>query len=232
MAVSGRATIEELAARNIIKSNLLAYILANYKGKFNFKAPFITFSRDAGSGGKLIAQMVAKKLKFTFYDDQLLDEIANITKTKKLYLKAVDEKHHCLFKDLIQSLLNINYVDPLVYQQSLVQVIIRKARQGRVVFLGRGANFITPQDKGLHVRITAPFMTRVQNTIKYEGFSYEQAVKLVSKVDRHRTTFVKDVFGKDLRKPEYYDLVINTAHFPLEAAVEVVLKAFKTKFGL
>ncbi|NOY15103.1 MAG: cytidylate kinase-like family protein [bacterium] len=223
------SVIEELVGRNIIRSNLFNHIVNLYKPKPDFAAPFITVSRDAGSGGRLVAQKIAAKLKFDFYDDKLLDEIANITKTKKYYLKAVDEKHHGLFKDLVQSIINLNYVDPLVYQQSLVKVIIKKAKQGRVVFVGRGANFITPRDKGLHLRITAPFKVRVQNTVKYEGLTYEHARKLVSKLDFHRSQFVKDVFGKDIRRAKYYDLVINTEMLSLKTAVEVAIKAFKQK---
>ncbi len=224
------SVIEELVSRNIIRSYLFDHIVSLYGKKAIFKHPFVTVSRDAGSGGRLVAKKVAEELGFDFYDDKLLDEIANITKTKKYYLKAVDEKHHGLFKDLVQSIINMNYVDPLVYQQSLVKVVVKKAQEGKVVFLGRGANFITPRDKGLHVRITAPFKVRVRNTVEFEGLDYEHARKLVSKLDFHRAQFVKDVFGKDIRRAKYYDLVINTEMISIQAAVKIVVRAFKEKF--
>ncbi len=220
--------LETLAARNIIKSNISSKLLSQY-GHVVYKQPFITISRDAGSGGRLIAKKVAQKLKFDFYDDKLLDEIANITKTKKYYLKAVDEKKNNLFKDLIHSVINVNYVDPYVYQESLIKVIVERAEKGKVVFLGRGANFITPRDKGLHVRVTAPFYVRVQNTIKFEGFDRKQAIELVSKLDYHRSQFVRSVFGRDIRRARYYDLVINTEMLSIDATVEIVIKAYKEK---
>ncbi len=221
--------LESLASKNIIKSNISNKLLSKY-GHVVYNHPFITLSRDAGSGGRLIAKKLAAKLKYDFYDDKLLDEIAHITKTKKYFLKAVDEKKHNLFKDLIQSVINVNYVDPYVYQESLVKVIVERAKKGRVVFLGRGANFITPRDKGLHVRVMAPFYTRVQNTIKFELFKPKQAIELVSKLDYHRSQFVKSVFGRDIRRAKYYDLILNTAMISIDSAVVIILKAFKEKF--
>ncbi len=222
--------IDELVSRNIIRSQLLDHVLSVYNNKFKFSHPFITISREAGSGGRLIGQKVAKQLRYDFYDDRILDEIAKITKTKKYYLKAVDEKQHRLFKDLIQSILNVNYVDPLVYQQNLIKVIVKRAKQGKVVFLGRGANFITPRNTGLHVRVTAPFYYRVQNTVKYEGLDYAYALKLVSKLDKQRRGFIRDVFGKDIRKAKYYDLVLSTETLTINQAVEIIVTAFKVKF--
>jgi len=45
--------------------------------------PFITISRESGSGGTPIAKLVAKKLQFKFYNKKLINLIANKTKKRK-----------------------------------------------------------------------------------------------------------------------------------------------------
>jgi hypothetical protein len=47
------------------------------------------------------------------------------------------------------------------------------------VILGRGANFITPFGKGLHVNITAPYFIRVRRAMDYEGLSEQQAKEVL-----------------------------------------------------
>ena len=47
--------------------------------------PFITISRESGSGGKPIARSVAKKLGFTIYDKRLIEMTAKKTKRGKIF---------------------------------------------------------------------------------------------------------------------------------------------------
>jgi len=46
--------------------------------------PFITVSREAGSGGKVIAKRVAKKLNFKYYDKKLIEMTSNKSKKERL----------------------------------------------------------------------------------------------------------------------------------------------------
>jgi len=54
--------------------------------------PVISISREPGSGGKPIAKLLAKELKFTFYDKQLINLIAKDAKKEKEIIKEFDEK--------------------------------------------------------------------------------------------------------------------------------------------
>jgi cytidylate kinase len=195
-----------------------------------FTRPFVTIAREPGSGGVPIAQAVAKKLNFLCLDEQVIDEIANSTKLRKDLIKAVDEKNRTHVEDIVQSLLNSDYVDDLKYVTELTKVLVTYAIRGKVVIVGRGANFLTPFAKGLHVNISAPYEVRVKRAMDYEGFSRKKAEEVIAKVEKERKEFVKQYFKKDPTKINSYDLTLNTTYFSVEQARDLIIDALWRKF--
>ncbi|MCX6816393.1 MAG: cytidylate kinase-like family protein [Candidatus Beckwithbacteria bacterium] len=192
--------------------------------------PFITISRESGSGGKPIAQLVAKKLKYKFYNKKLIDLTAKETKKRQALIASLDEKDRGMVEDLVYSLLSPDYVDEETYFKHLCHVILTVARKGNCVILGRGANFITGGYGGLHVRIEAPFLVRSGYTAQYEKLSIYEARERMQRLDKERKKFIQEHFGKDPSNPNYYDLVINTTYLNIAQAAEIILTAFKNKF--
>ena len=195
-------------------------------------APFITISREAGSGGKLVAQKLAKKLHFSFYDEELIDLVAKTAKKRKAAIAKLDEKQRTFLDDIVHRLLNPEYISTQTYVKSLCQAINVLSWKGKVVILGRGANFFTDREKGLHVRVSAPYLTRVKQTIKYEKQTEKRARFRVKKLDNARKEFVRQFFNKDPFNTNYYDIVVNTEVLAIDQAVEVIIEAFKQKFNL
>lgn len=195
-----------------------------------FQKPFITIAREPGSGGAPIAALVAKKLGFELVDDQLVEEIARKTKRRSAIIKEIDEKSRSKIEDLVHSLLNMEYLDEESYIQELVRAILTYAHQGRCVILGRGANFITPFARGLHVSITAPKEVRVQRAMDYENLSRRRAENVLTKVEEERAKFVSQYFNSNTKQRNVFDLTLNTAYFSVPKATEIILEAFKQKF--
>ena len=197
----------------------------------SFTRPFITVAREPGSGGAPIAEAVAQKLGYELVDEQIIDQIASSTKRRKAIIQAVDEKNRSKIEDIVHSLLNAEYIDDSAYITELVKVILAYAYRGKCVILGRGANFITPFAKGLHVNITAPYKVRVQRAIDYEGHNLSLAKEVIAKVEAERTEFVKQYFKKDPKKVNSYDLSINTTFFQFNQARDIIIEAFYQKFS-
>lgn len=196
-----------------------------------FIKPFITVAREPGSGGAPIAQAVAEKLGFTYVDEQIVDEIASSIKQRKAIVQAVDEKHRDAIQDIVHSILNTEYVDDLTYVKELTKVILSYALKGHVVILGRGANFICPFAKGLHVNITAPYAVRVKRAMDFEGLKEADAKEVIAKVEQERKQFVKQYFKHDINKCNSYDLTINTTYFRVNEVRDVIIEAFYQKFS-
>jgi len=198
----------------------------------NFQRPFITVERDPGSGGRPIAKLVAQRLGFEFYDDKLLEEIAQSTQITKRVIEQIDEKSRSMIQNMTQSLLNPDYVSDVKYMRALIKVILTLGYKGNVVILGRGSNFILPEGNSLRVRITAPYNTRVQRAIYYETKTPAQAEETVRALEKDRREFIRQYFNKDIADPSYYDLILNTTFFSLEDSADIVEAAYRRKFPL
>lgn len=197
----------------------------------SFQSPYITIAREPGSGGAPIAKAVAQKLGFECIDDQIVEEIARSTKKRKAIIQAIDEKARTRIEDVVHSLVNVEYVDEETYISELVQIILSYAHKGKCVILGRGANFITPFAKGLHVSITAPYEVRVQRAMDYEGHSEEKAKDIIAKVEDEREKFVKQYFKRNIKNRNVFDLTVNTHYFTVTQARDLIIEAFKQKFS-
>jgi len=192
--------------------------------------PFITVSREAGSGGKLIAEMVSKKLGFKLYHKEIIEMTAKKAKKRKALIESLDEKERGFMDDLVHSLLNPEYVSEQTFIKSLCEVVLSVARKGNCVILGRGGAHIAGQYGGLHIRIIAPFLVRAGFTAQYEGYTLYEARERVKKWDKNRKQFIRQYFGASSSSANNYDLVINTTYLSIEQAVDIIVLAFKKKY--
>lgn len=195
-----------------------------------FSRPFITLAREPGSGGEPIAKALAEKLGYEFVDEQLVEAIARSTKRRKETISTLDEKTRSVVEDLVHSLLNPEYVEETRFIKELFRTILAYAYKGRVVILGRGANFITPFARGLHVMVTAPYAVRVQRAIDYEGHTREKAKQVIAEVEAQRRDFINKYISKDARKPYAYDLTLNTQYYQIHQSCQIIIEALKQKF--
>jgi len=193
-------------------------------------SPFITIARDPGSGGKPIAHEVAKNLGFEFYDRALIEAIAKSAKRRHQVVDNVDERTRSAIQDLVHNLFNPEYISDTTYLNHLTRVVLSLASQGKVVILGRGANFIIPRQESLNVLITAPKSVRISRAIEYEHINQKEAKKRIEKISKERRDFVSQYFNKRYANPNYYDLIVNTQYLNLDQATELVISSFRAKF--
>jgi cytidylate kinase len=193
--------------------------------------PDIIISRDPGSGGSVIAKKVARRLGWKLFDKELMLELSRKLSIPPETIEHVDEHTRSWLADMVHFLFNSNYVSDMRYVTALKKILLHAAKQGDMVILGRGANFIIPEEKCLRVRITASFKTRVESTYTYEHkTSREEAAAWVRHVQRNRDRFIRQYFGANPHNPWYYDLVISTDHLSLDQATDLVIQAYLAKF--
>ncbi|MBI2010097.1 MAG: cytidylate kinase-like family protein [Candidatus Chisholmbacteria bacterium] len=192
--------------------------------------PFMTISREPGSGGKPIAKLLAKQTGFEYYGHEMVEKVAKNSRLRAELLRSIDEKSRTTMQDMVHSLFNPDYVSDVQYIKKLVDVMLSLSERGDVVLMGRGANFVTSSSRGLHVRISAPYPVRVERAVKYERISERKAHETIRKIDGDRKSFVRQYFDKDVSDANYYDLVINTTYLNIEEATHLIVKAFELKF--
>ena len=186
---------------------------------------FITISREAGAGGSEVAEALGRKLNWEVLDKNLLDQVANRFDLSREMLKLVDETQANWAHDVLGTWLDPKVIPHEKYVVHLGCVILAAARQGNVVLVGRGAQFILPRERGLAVRIIAPRKYRVQRIMNQRDLSAADARRFIEEVDLGRTEFAARYFHHDIDDPHLYDLVINTQGTDPDRAAELIAMA-------
>ena len=96
------------------------------------------------------------------------------------------------------------------YLESLKRVLFTIAAHGNAVVVGRGSNFLLPQDKGSVSASSLHWILRIKNTMKEFGLSEKDARKHISKQEAEHRRLVKKNFQADIRDSTRFHLVINT----------------------
>jgi len=189
--------------------------------------PVITISREPGSGGRIVAQKLAAKLKMEVFHQEVLHEMAKHAEISKQMLTTMDEKGLSILEDWISSLVYDRHMWPDEYLQHLMHVIGTIGKHGRAVVVGRGANFILPPEQRFRVRIIAPRSMRIQNVARDFNLTEDEAKRRVIKTESDRKAFVRKYFNADITDPNNYDLIFNTETLSLGHAAHVIAAALE-----
>ena len=201
----------------------------------------ITISRQFGSHGDTVAQLLCDRLGYRYFDKNLMLGLAAQSGLAPDMVEDLpDEKRRA--KTLIERLFGnyaAPYGDPDTWaaaaaaerQEKLtverIKYLIRAAyHEGNVVIIGRGGQAVLAGlPNALHVRLTAPKELRVRRHAQRAGLTTEAAAEIVTKRDLASHDFVQRHFGIDRRDPVHYDLVINMARFSPVQAVDLIVSA-------
>jgi cytidylate kinase len=187
----------------------------------------ISISRECGSEGTRLGELLAEELGFNFFDREIIQEIAKSAKISDRLLGTLDEKGLNLVEETIAAAVNERHLWPDQFLRHLMKVIGAIGRHGRAVIVGRGANFVLPADANLRIRVIASLDRRVQNLSKKHQIAYDEAQKLVLKTDADRRSFTRKYFYADMSDPLHYDLIINTDRLDMRTAVQTVKSALE-----
>jgi len=195
---------------------------------------YIAISREVGSEGEKVAECLSRCLGWSKYDREILDYMAEREEIRRRLYELLDERQRNWLHQLLEPL------EPLgggamttrdAYFTRLTEAIVAIAQQEHAIFVGRGANFILPTDRGLAVRIVAPLRRRVQRTAETEGLDERAARERIEELESQRADFLAKHFGRWPYDPRRYDVVLNAASFSIEQMCEIVRIAARHKSG-
>jgi cytidylate kinase len=188
--------------------------------------PVITVSREAGSGGRILARQIAEDLGFDLFHQEVMHEMAKSSNVSARLLETLDEKGITTLEDWINSLVHDRHLWPDQYLKHLLKVIGTIERHGSAVLVGRGANFVLPAERCFKVRVIAPKEFRINQVAEDFSMSKDAATTRVIQTDANRKSFIRKYFNADIADPINYDLLINTGSLTLEAAAAAVKAGF------
>src|ERR671930_1214699 len=182
----------------------------------------VSFSREEGSLGGLVAREVANRLGYQVLDLKALLERAQAFGGIKQTDPELLEKQPGLIERLDR--------ERIRYRVLLRAVAYDAALSDNVVFLGRGVGMLLGDlSHALRVLVVAPLETRISRVIR-QGVSAnpgpksrEEAEEIVRRADRDRAGYMRYLFNVDWLNPQLHDLVINTAALGVPSATETVI---------
>jgi cytidylate kinase len=186
---------------------------------------YIAMTRESGTNAPEIARLCGQKLGWEILDKTLLDRVAERLREPRTMLDAVDETRSSWIYDVLGTWLDDQLVTHDKYVAYLGRVIRAAGRHGKVVFVGRGAQFLLPREKGLTVRLVASEKYRIQTIMERESFGEAEARRFMIKTDGGRQAFVAQFFRRDVTDPHLYDLVLNVERLGAAAVVDQIVVA-------
>ena len=207
--------------------------------------PFVTISRQYGSGGSEVAERVARALGWHVYDNDVVEQVAERLGLTTAEVSAREERVPSLVERMTSAMaLGVPEVMPLAgdfvaqcTEERMVEmtqrVIEDAVRAGPAVLVGRGAqSMLAARADALHVYCYAPFDALVRYAIIHLDVPPQDAPKRVHEINHQRQEYVKRHFHRDWRDFTNYDLCVNTSRIGLDGAAEMVTRLARDRFAV
>ena len=187
----------------------------------------VTFSRERGSGGDMLAERLAEKLGYELFHQEVLHNMAESARVSVQFVETLDEKSVSVLEEWISSLVDKRHLWPDQYLQHLMKIIGTIGKHGQAVIIGRGSNFVLPPHKRLSIRVIATMEKRIGNVSKELGITGEEAKQMITKTESDRKGFIKKYFNADITDIFNYDLIINTENLSIDDAINAISGVLK-----
>ena len=204
------------------------------------KKIIINVGRQLGSGGRVIAKMLAERFGCKYYDRELLNLAAKESGFSEKFFEQNDEQKG-FFKSLFH--LNVpfmgsaNFYRNELSQESLFQfqsdAIRRAADEGSCVFVGRCADYVLRDyPNRVDVFITANLADRIAQVSSRLGCDEAAARKKIASGESERSTYYNYYTGKEWGHSASYDLCINSSLLGLEGTARFIEDFVCRRLGL
>jgi hypothetical protein len=190
----------------------------------------ICISREFGGLGGEIGRIVAERLGFRFFAQELVHEIAKRAHVRQQLVESLDERLQSRLGQWVNEMMEGGVFAPSDYLRSLSGVVLTLGRHGKGVIIGRGAQFILEPKRTLRVRCYAPVEQRIRYIAERDHMTADQARSKVLRVDSERVAFYREHFNVDVTEPKHYDMLLNTGSMPIEQCAKLVAAAFRARF--
>ena len=187
--------------------------------------PFVTLSRQAGAGAETVAHLLAEILTargpkdappWTVFDKNLISRVLEDQDLPQAIGKHVHEDKDTTVEGLVGELLGLHPSLWTLFHHTS-DTVLKLARIGRCIIVGRGGNIITAKLKGgLHARLVAPESVRVAHLRRHLDIPEKEAVKYAHEHDAGRRRYIKTNFDRDIDDPVLYHAVLNTGLLSFE----------------
>ena len=222
-------TAAAAAARGQLTGNLQDSPDISEGDRQNGKAPVIVIGRQYGSGGHDIGKLLAEKLGYRFYDNEIIQMAAGSTGYSPDFIR---EKEENMTNSLLYDLVSQVYIYSSEHNapkdrifESEAEVIRGFAAEGGCVIVGRCADYILRETPGcFKVYLHAPVEYRIRRIMVTEELSEQAARQKIQQMNRRRADnyhyYTHQMWGHS----KNYDLTVST-ELGQETVAEIIQRA-------
>lgn len=192
----------------------------------------ITISRQYGSGGQRVGQMVAKKLGLPYYDKEVIELAAEQSGFEKKMFEEADKNasNSLLFSlsvfggDMGAGVTSLADKVYLITADAIKKI----ASEGDCVIVGRCADYILKSSMPcMSIFLRASHESRVRRCVEEYGEVASNIEKVLEKKDKKRSVYYLHYTGEKWGANENYDMVLNTDLLGLENTADLIADAYK-----
>jgi cytidylate kinase len=191
----------------------------------------VSISRQAGCGAASIAQHLADYLqaqtvesepRWTVFDKNLVEKVLEEHNLPGRLAKFMPETWSSEIQDTLDDLFGLHPPSWILVRQT-AETILRLAKLGNVIIVGRGANVITARLESMfHVRLVASLENRIKHIQESACLDRKAAMEFIQIEDRGRKRYLRKFYRKNINDPLLYHLVINTDLIGYQSAAQLI----------
>lgn len=194
------------------------------------KHTIISISRQYGSGGKEVAELVAKKMKVRCYDRQIVYLAAEQMGESDLDIDSILEDVYKTPESNLGSMGAYGFEAVPFYNRMFreqAKTIRRIADKESAVFLGRCADAVLKDYENCY----SFFIYADEEYRKHRAaeFYNNQSVKEMDKENKTREKYYNYYTGQKWGEPKNYDMLLDTSRLSLEDAAELIINYTKLR---
>lgn len=191
----------------------------------------VTISRQFGSGGHEIGELLSKKLGISLIDREIVTEAAKTSDIAQSVIESLDEKPTTSFLYSLVMGLRSEKLGPDEYDMPLPQKVFlaeynairRIAAEKSAVFVGRCADYALQDTMNcIRIFIYAPMEDRIRRIEERKNINREHAIQLIQKTDKNRAGYYSYYSSKKWGDPDSYDICLSSSLLGIEGTVQAL----------
>jgi CMP/dCMP kinase len=197
----------------------------------------ITISRQMGTGGSYVGQLIAQRLGIKYVDREVLHQAAEEFGCDEETVAARSERITTFWERILGGLalggVDSRYNPPPLRTftdrelfEKQKEILKRIAAKHDCVVVGWAGVFLVPRHRGMFTAFChAPRSFRIKRLMSiYQDLSAEKARELIVESDRTRELYFNEMTDHDWACARNYHLAVDTSRQPLEEIADLIIK--------
>ncbi len=167
----------------------------------------VTISREHGTAGKRVGQLVAEKMGIPCYYKEMVAIAAQDSGLAEEFISNLNSDENAVMREL--------YLSTDVVKQAIIaqeKAIKKIAEAGSCVIVGRAADYVLRgHEKTVRIFIYAPEDYRIRKVMEMYGDAGDEAKRSLARSDAARSAYYKNISGRDWGNPHSYELCVDSS---------------------